>query len=108
MAHDYNVDKANLSRALATAAPYVGVLGPRVRTERMLAELTAEGLLAPLLVKERGWGEVDRLHAPIGLDIGAASPEEIALSVMGEIRAVLANRDGSFLRLRQAPIHERE
>lgn len=99
MAHDYNTDKANLSRALATAAPYVGVLGPRIRTERMMAELTAEGAAVE---------DTDRLHAPIGLDVGAVSPEEIALSVMAEIRAVLAGREGAFLRLRQAPIHERD
>lgn len=99
MAHDFNTDKANLPRALATGAPFVGVLGPRVRTERMMDELADEGTVVPV---------TDRLHAPIGLDIGAVSPEEIALSVMAEIRATLSGRDGSFLRLRQAPIHERD
>jgi xanthine dehydrogenase accessory factor len=99
MAHDYNTDRANLPRALGTGAPYVGVLGPRVRTERMISELAAAGTSVQ---------ETDRLHAPIGLDIGAASPEEIALSVMAEIRAALSEREGSFLRLRKAPIHERE
>lgn len=99
MAHDFNADKANLPRALATNAPFVGVLGPRVRTERMMGELADEGIVVP---------QTERLHAPIGLDIGAVSPEEIALSVMAEIRATLSGRNGSFLRLRQAPIHERE
>jgi xanthine dehydrogenase accessory factor len=98
MAHDYNTDAANLPRALATGAPYVGVLGPRIRTEKMVAELAAAG--TPIQ-------ENDQLHAPIGLDIGAVSPEEIALSVMAEIRAALSGREGSFLRLRQSPIHER-
>jgi xanthine dehydrogenase accessory factor len=98
MAHDYNTDAANLPRALATGAPYVGVLGPRVRTERMFSELAAAG--TPVQ-------ETNQLHAPIGLDIGAVSPEEIALSVMAEIRAALSGREGSFLRLRQSPIHER-
>ncbi|KAB7731606.1 XshC-Cox1 family protein [Rudanella paleaurantiibacter] len=99
MAHDFKTDKANLPRALATDAPFVGVLGPRVRTERMLSELAEEG--TPI-------AETDRMHAPIGLDIGATSPEEIALSIVAEIRAVLSGRSGSFLRLRQAPIHERD
>jgi len=99
MAHDFNTDRANLPKALATNAPFVGVLGPRVRTERMVTELAAEGVFISL---------EERVHAPVGLDIGATSPEEIALSIVAEIKAVLSGRDGSSLRLRQAPIHERE
>ena len=99
MAHDYATDRANLARVVQTAAPFIGVLGPRVRTERMVAELAQTGVFVPL---------TERIHAPVGLDIGATSPEEIALSVVAEIRAVLAGRNGLPLRLRQAPIHERE
>lgn len=99
MAHDFNTDRANLPKALGTAAPFVGVLGPRVRTERMVTELASDGVFIDL-------GE--RVHAPVGLDIGATSPEEIALSIVAEIKATLSGRDGSALRLRQAPIHERE
>ncbi|WP_375447997.1 XdhC family protein [uncultured Fibrella sp.] len=99
MAHDFNTDRANLPKALGTKAPFIGVLGPRVRTERMVSELAAEGVFISL---------EERVHAPVGLDIGATSPEEIALSIVAEIKAVLSGRDGSSLRLRQAPIHERE
>ena len=99
MAHDFTTDKANLPRALATSAPFVGVLGPRVRTERMISEWATEGVHIE---------ETDRLHAPVGLDIGATSPEEIALSIVAELKTVLSGRGGASLRLRQAPIHERE
>jgi hypothetical protein len=47
-----------------------------------------------------------RLHSPIGMDIGAETPEEIALSIISEIKAVCAARDGGFLRDRNAPIHD--
>ncbi|AQG78814.1 XdhC family protein [Spirosoma montaniterrae] len=97
MAHDYKTDKYNLPKALATVAPFIGILGPRKRTDKIFAELTAEGLFT---------GETDRIHAPVGLDIGAASPEEIALSIVAEVRAVLSGREGMSLRLRNAPIHD--
>ena len=101
MAHDYKTDKYNLPKALATNAPYIGMLGPRVRSEKIWAELAEEG---------SGIAEHDfaRIHAPVGLDIGAVSPEEIALSLAAEIRASFSDRDGTFLRLRQSSIHVRE
>lgn len=100
MSHDFNTDKYNLPRVLKTTAPYVGMLGPRVRSERIFNELAAEGMP----VSET---DIARIFAPTGLDIGALSPEEIALSIVSEIRAVFSNRDGVFLRLRPASIHER-
>ena len=50
---------------------------------------------------------LDRIHAPVGLDIGAITPDEIALSLVAEIRASLSGREGGFLRLRKTSIHER-
>jgi len=100
MSHDFNTDKANLPRALDTAAPYIGLLGPRVRAEKILQELQDEG--RPVSLEE-----MQRLFAPGGLDIGALTPEEIALSLLSEIRAVFSNRKGGFLRLRSSSIHER-
>lgn len=97
MAHDYKTDKYNLPRALSTPAPFVGILGPRKRSDKIFTELAAEGLFT---------GETDRIHAPVGLDVGAATPEEIALSIVAEVRAVLSGREGMSLRLRNAPIHE--
>lgn len=101
MSHDYKTDKANLPRALTTVSPYVGMLGPRVRSEKIWRELAEEG--SPLSDTD-----MERIHAPVGLDIGAVSPEEIALSLIAEIRAAFSNRDGTYLRLRQSTIHARE
>lgn len=99
MSHDYKTDKYNLPKAMATVVPYIGLLGPRVRSERILQELAAEGYFITS-------DNLNRLHAPIGLDIGAVTPEEIALSLVAEIRAVLSKREGGFLRLRATAIHE--
>jgi xanthine dehydrogenase accessory factor len=101
MSHDYKTDKQNLPKALATNAPYIGMLGPRVRSEKIWGELADEG--NPIADED-----FPRIHAPVGLDIGAVSPEEIALSLAAEIRASFSNRDGTYLRLRQSTIHVRE
>ena len=101
MSHDYKTDKNNLPIVLATNAPYIGMLGPRVRSERIWAELADEG--NPIADTD-----FSRIHAPVGLDIGAVSPEEIALSLAAEIRASFSAREGTFLRLRQSTIHVRE
>jgi len=100
MAHDYKTDKNNLPKALATAAPYIGMLGPRIRSEKIWRELSEEGKIGPT-------ENMDRIHAPVGLDIGAVTPEEIALSLIAEVKAALSGRDGTFLRLRPTVIHSR-
>lgn len=99
MTHNYLHDRDLLRGFLRTDAMYIGMLGPRLRTERMLDELRADGVA--LTEAARG-----RIFGPIGLDIGGETPEEIALSVIGEIRAVEAGRRGGFLRERKGPIHE--
>ncbi|MFP3855237.1 MAG: XdhC family protein [Anaerolineales bacterium] len=76
LTHDPKIDDPALMIALPSPAFYVGVLGSRRTHEKRLARLREAGLEEDLL---------DRLHAPIGLDIGAKSPEEIALSVLAEI-----------------------
>ncbi len=98
MSHDYKTDKRNLP--LVLGAPYIGMLGPRVRAERIFAELNEEGFPIPQETK-------DRIFAPVGLDIGAITPEEIALSMVAEIRAVFSQRKGGMLRERPSTIHER-
>jgi xanthine dehydrogenase accessory factor len=100
MSHDYKTDKLNLTRALKTRANYIGILGPRVRAEKIFKELEEEGM--PVSDEDQ-----KRIYAPAGLDIGALSPEEIALSLLAEIRAFFSNREGGSLRLRQTTIHER-
>ncbi|MBP7616151.1 MAG: XdhC family protein, partial [Steroidobacteraceae bacterium] len=83
MSHHLDSDRAYLAALIPTAIPYVGLLGPQPRRERLLADLgtVAEALRA-------------RLHAPIGLDIGAHTPSAIALSIVAEIQAVFSGRDG--------------
>ena len=100
MSHDYKTDKSNLPKVLNTKAAYIGMLGPRLRSERIWSELQLEG-------RNITEDEMARIHAPLGLDIGAVNPEEIALSLAAGIRAAFSERDGSFLRNRRLPIHPR-
>jgi xanthine/CO dehydrogenase XdhC/CoxF family maturation factor len=93
MSHNYSHDLEMLGYLLRSPARYIGVMGPRQRTERMLKELGAGPAIA------------DRLHAPAGLDIGANGPREIALSIIAEMRAVLDGRSGGMLRERGGAIH---
>lgn len=87
-------DRAALAAALATPAGYVGQLGPRGRTLKMLEEA---GI---------AFGEVQgRLHAPVGLDIGGESPEQIAVSAVAELLAWANGRAGGPLRAAEGPIH---
>jgi xanthine dehydrogenase accessory factor len=94
MSHNYAHDLALLRFLLDSPARYIGVMGPRKRTERMLSELAAgEG------------ADLSRLYSPAGLDIGANAPAEIALSIVAEMRAALACRRGGMLRERRGSIH---
>jgi xanthine/CO dehydrogenase XdhC/CoxF family maturation factor len=102
MSHNYTHDLALLRFLLASPARYVGVMGPRKRTERMLSELAESD--DGLRTEE---ADRSRLYAPAGLDIGANSPAEIALSIVAEMRAVLEGRGGGMLRERRGSIHGR-
>jgi xanthine/CO dehydrogenase XdhC/CoxF family maturation factor len=100
MSHNYSHDLALLKLLLASPARYIGVMGPRKRTERMLSELAAKEETSRL--EE---ADLARLYSPAGLDIGANTPHEIALSVVAEMRAVLDGRRGGMLRERRGSIH---
>jgi xanthine/CO dehydrogenase XdhC/CoxF family maturation factor len=100
MTHNYGRDKEIIWRLLNTEARYIGALGPKKRTENILRELAEEGRDFPA-------GSLPKLYAPVGLDIGADTPEGIALSIVAEIQAVLANRAGGFLRDRNGSIYGR-
>jgi xanthine dehydrogenase accessory factor len=93
MSHNYLRDIAYLRSFVDRPLAYLGVLGPRGRTEQMLAEMGAPDAIA-------------RLHAPAGLDIGAEGPEEVAHAITGEILAVIRGREGGLLRERRGPIHQ--
>jgi xanthine/CO dehydrogenase XdhC/CoxF family maturation factor len=98
MNHHYHRDLEYLAAWLATAVPYIGMLGPRQRTEQMLATLESRGV--PLDDATRR-----RIRAPVGLDIGAETPEEVALAIVSEVQAVQVERRGGFLSSHEGPIH---
>ncbi len=99
MNHNYKRDKALTQALLTSDVPYIGLLGPRDRAARLVDELrSCEGALPA--VQER------RLFGPVGLDIGAETPEEIAHAIVAEIQAVIHDRTGGMLRDRTRSIHE--
>ncbi|MBD2701549.1 XdhC family protein [Spirosoma sp. BT702] len=100
MSHNYNYDLAVLTSLLQTEVPYIGVLGPRKRYEKMKIHWDRTGeSFTPASLK--------RVHSPIGLDLGAETPDEIALSILSEIKAFFSRRPAGFLTDRPGPIHER-
>ncbi|TMJ08446.1 MAG: XdhC/CoxI family protein [Bacillati bacterium ANGP1] len=99
MTHNYLHDRDLLRGFLRTGAGYLGMLGPRIRTEKILDELRRDGVT--MSDRDRG-----RIFGPLGLDIGGETPEEIALAIVGEIQAVESGRRGGFLRERKGPIHD--
>ena len=95
MNHNFADDQAYLRVLLKTAAAYIGVLGPRQRTERILRNLAAEG--SPV--------DEARVYGPVGLDIGTDGAEQVALAVIAEILAARSGRRARSLRERRAAIH---
>lgn len=98
MSHDYKTDFRYLPAVLRSAAPYIGMLGPRKRAQKMFDTLGEDG--QPVSEET-----LARIYAPAGLDIGALTPEEIALSIAAEIRACFGGRAGMSLRLKAGTIH---
>lgn len=94
MTHHFADDTDYLRALLHTPARYIGVLGPRQRTERILGILRAEGPV-----------DESRIFGPVGLDIGTDGAEQVALSVVAEMLAVRSGRRPQSLRERRAPIH---
>lgn len=99
MTHHYVHDVPLLRALLPRPLAYLGLLGPKKRAERILADLAREGLAITAEMRAR-------LHAPVGLDLGADSPEQVALAIVAEMQAVLAHRDARPLRERTRPIHD--
>lgn len=98
MTHHYLHDVPLLRTLLPLPLAFLGLLGPRQRAERILSDLAAAGLAVTPEMHAR-------LHAPVGLDLGADHPEEVALAILAEMQAVLSGRDGRPLRERNRPIH---
>ena len=100
MTHNYNYDMAMLKQLLQKNISYIGMLGPKKKRERMLNELKDEGLTF-------SQQQLSVLHSPVGLDIGAETSEEIALSILAEIKALFAGKDVQSLRTLKEVIHPR-
>ncbi|HSK74225.1 MAG TPA: XdhC/CoxI family protein [Pyrinomonadaceae bacterium] len=100
MSHNYEHDKETLRFLLNSKVRYIGALGPKRRTENILREWREAG-------ETFSEEQLNKLYAPIGLDIGADTPESIALSIIAEIKSVLTNRKGGFLRRRKVSIYNR-
>ena len=101
MSHNYEYDRDVLRKLLSSPTPFIGILGPRKRFEKMLAEYSIAGLA----LSETDFG---RIHSPVGLDIGAEAADEIAVSIIAEIQGKFANREGGSLKHRGGPIHSRD
>lgn len=100
MSHDFHYDLAVLKQILPSSAPYIGILGPRKRSDKLFSALEKEGIRLDS-------ANMARIHTPIGLDIGAESPEEIAMSILTEVLSKFTGRSAGFLKYHQGPIHRR-
>lgn len=90
MTHSYRQDRHWLGLALQAAPAYIGQLGPKERTERLLAQIGTS---------------TSALHYPMGLDLGGDAPQSVALAILAEMTAVMNQRQGGMLRHRGKPIH---
>ena len=100
MTHNYNYDLAALEQLITTNCKYIGALGPKKKLHKMFNDLKEKGIMI-------GEEMMRSIYGPVGLDIGAETSEEIALSVLSEIKAVFSQREGSSLKERTTEIHNR-
>lgn len=94
MTHNFADDEQYLRALVATPLPYLGILGPRQRTDRLVQNV---GASVPF--------DTSRIFGPVGLDVGTDGAEQVALAVVAEMLAVRGGRDPKSLRDRAAPIH---
>ena len=100
MTHNYNYDYAILKALLDKNIPYIGALGPKKKLDNMITDLKAENIF----LNER---QKNILYGPVGLELGAETPAEIALSITAEIMSVMNNKKGGSLRNLVTEIHPR-
>lgn len=98
MTHNYIYELNLLKQLLPLKLQYIGVLGPKKKLKRLLAELEDGGTI---ITKEH----LENIYGPVGLDIGSEGSEEIALSIVAEIKAVLSARKGYSLKYKPVSIH---
>ncbi|QDW22263.1 XdhC family protein [Flavobacterium sp. KBS0721] len=96
--HNYKYDLAVLKLLVQTNCNYIGILGPKTKLNRMLDDLNSEGIQ---LTEEK----LTTIYGPIGLDLGAETAEEIALSIVAEIKAVMSGKQGVSLKYKTEKIH---
>ena len=97
MTHDYDKDKKYLPYFIKSKPSYLGLLGPKKRMLKMQNEMSELDLEA-----------VSYFYSPVGLEIGAESPEEIALSIAAEIVACFRDKPGKSLKYKKGTIHDRK
>lgn len=98
LTHNFFYIKEELPRVLKSEAPYIGILGSRKKTQKILREANVDDA-------NYSADELAKIHYPIGLDIGANTPEEIALSIIAEITAFFSNKSGNSLNMSDGSIH---
>ncbi|MFV5692219.1 XdhC family protein [Flavobacterium sp. LT1R49] len=96
--HNYKYDLAMLKFLILTDCVYIGILGPKTKLNRMLDDLKDNGIV----LTEK---QLNRIYGPVGLDIGAETSEEIALSIVSEIKAVISGKEGLSLKYKKEKIH---
>lgn len=97
MTHNFEYEVIVLEKLLTCMIPYIGILGPKRKTEKLIQRLESKGVTV----------HSDNFYAPVGIEIGAETSEEIALSILAEIKAVLNKKQPIFLREKLGPIHEK-
>ena len=98
LTHDPKFDVPAITAALATGVGYIGVMGSRRTHDERTVRLRAAGVTD---------AELERIRSPVGLDIGAVTPEETAISIVSEVIAERSGRGGRPLSLTTGPIHGR-
>lgn len=98
MTHNYNYDLAMLASLMKFRVSYIGLLGPASKRERLLNDLTESGVHV-------SDAQLNNIYGPTGLDLGAETASEIALSVCSEIMAVIESKQPQHLKMKNTPIH---
>lgn len=99
MTHNYQYDLQMLKALMPLDLPYIGLLGPKKKLDKIVHDLAEQGTIP---TKE----QLNKIYGPTGLDIGAETAEEIASSIIAEIQAVFNKRDGGLLKYKSRPIHQ--
>lgn len=86
MTHNFEYEVIVLEKLLTFMIPYIGILGPKRKTEKLTQRLETKGIQV----------HSDNIYAPVGIEIGAETSEEIALSILAEIKAVLNKKNSRF------------